>query len=912
MRAYLSVALALVLTACAATAGETVVLDTSSYWRCRYTGGTDVARTEGGELVHVHPKAVRERETKTVDGKTRHRQVLKKHPRQLLWSVPAADWHSGEYDDGSWSRLRGPFLIGRYRTPQFGYRSVPMVCLRGRFRVDDPGRAGGLRLSMVYHGGVAVFVNGKEVTRKHLPAGELMPETLAEAYPDDTFLDPEGLLLDGKAPKEANAARHAKRLREMKDLEIPASVLRKGVNVLGLELHRAPAIEAMFMRKAKSNRWNKVGHTRYNWWSRVGVKSVALSAPAGSGVSGHAGAARPAGIQVWAAPIYQEIEAADYGDPCDLPGRVRLCTGRGGAVSGQVVASSGAEIKGMKATVSELKGPGTIPASAVQLRYARPGWRRGRSGTPIFMELEDFPADPVPVAGGGALQPIWLTVRVPADAKPGEYSGTLSVSAAGAKDVAVPVTLRVVDWRVPEPKNFQHSFLEFIQSPESVALHYKVKFWSEEHWKLLDRTFKLLGEVGNKVVYVTAQHKTHFGNEHSMIRYVKNGGGKYDYKPDFTVAERYLDLAVKHWGKVPVVGLYIWRAPWETGHYAGAGPRGDHKILITVKDPATGALSSAEGPEWGTPECSKFWKPVIEGMKKICADRGIGESLMLGQSGDYTPTDTSLADLDGAGGGDLLWIHHSHVTRTELGNMGSQPTGSRSWKRAKDGKTYPVGMVSRAWGGDGRHIDPEFGRGYGWKNRLGPWRTVNREHFDDHPLPFLRLRLEAMVTNVIYYKHVGGNKDYGTHGIGRLGADFWNVLEGSRGRKVELCGRFPETAWGQLKVSYCAQHFLRPGRDGALGTAPLEMLRESAQEIEARTFIEKALEDEAAAAKLGAELAARARALLDSRTRAAQITAAGGKVRNWRGVLALGVQELSEDLYATAAEVAAKLGTKGK
>jgi len=45
----------------------------------------------------------------------------------------------------------------------------------------------------------------------------------------------------------------------------------------------------------------------------------------------------------------------------------------------------------------------------------------------------------------------------------------------------------------------------------------------------------------------------------------------------------------------------------------------------------------------------------------------------------------------------------------------------------KDGKKYPVGMASRAWGGDGKHIDPDFGRGYGWKNRLRPWRTVTIE-----------------------------------------------------------------------------------------------------------------------------------------------------------------------------------------
>ena len=260
---------------------------------------------------------------------------------------------------------------------------------------------------------------------------------------------------------------------------------------------------------------------------------------------------------------------------------------------------------------------------------------------------------------------------------------------------------------------------------------------------------------------------------------------------------------------------------------------------------------------------------------------------MVGATGDVPPTDVALDTLKEASGGQL-WVFESHISRTTLGTK----------------KDHPVGYASRAWGGDGHHKDPDEARGFGWKNRLKPWRTVNREHFDDHPLPMLRLRLEAMVTNVIYHKKAEGHKDYGTHGIGRLGADFWNVLEGTGGRSVELCGRYPETAWGQLKISYCAQHFLRPGRGGAIGTAPLEMLRENAQEIEARIFIEKALADPAQRARLGGELAGRAQRLLDDRTRLVQSAL---RVRDTRGPLTLGILEHSEQLYTLAAEVARAL-----
>jgi hypothetical protein len=290
-------------------------------------------------------------------------------------------------------------------------------------------------------------------------------------------------------------------------------------------------------------------------------------------------------------------------------------------------------------------------------------------------------------------------------------------------------------------------------------------------------------------------------------------------------------------------------------------------------------------------------------MKGLLKKHGIPEeSLMIAAAGDVPPSDTALGTLKQASGG-LMWVHEAHVTRTALGK-----------------ERHPVGYCARAWGGDGRHIDPDFGRGYGWKNRLKPWRTVTRERYDTHRLPQLRTRLEAMVTNVIpMHPKRFPYRDYGTHGIGRMGADFWSVPTDKRGRRSPLAGRFPETAWGQLGMHACGLFFLQPGRDGPIGTAQIEMFRESAQEIEARVFIEKALENEAKRARLGEELAKRARKLLDLRTRMAQRgtrslsgggSAGAGRRSDWRGILAQGIQEQSEALYALGAEVAARLRAK--
>jgi len=79
------------------------------------------------------------------------------------------------------------------------------------------------------------------------------------------------------------------------------------------------------------------------------------------------------------------------------------------------------ELCGLKVKISDLKGPGTIPASAVQVRYARlnGSW---------FDVLDDMPPRYVPMhkKHGAALQPIWLNVHFIHRAGDSRANGTMS------------------------------------------------------------------------------------------------------------------------------------------------------------------------------------------------------------------------------------------------------------------------------------------------------------------------------------------------------------------------------------------------------------------------------------------------------------------------------------------------------
>ena len=67
-----------------------------------------------------------------------------------------------------------------------------------------------------------------------------------------------------------------------------------------------------------------------------------------------------------------------------------------------------------------------------------------------------------------------VTVSVPPTATPGDYTGSLTTVRVGGKHLAsIPVALTVAPWRVLDTTDYV-TFVELVQSPESVALWYDV------------------------------------------------------------------------------------------------------------------------------------------------------------------------------------------------------------------------------------------------------------------------------------------------------------------------------------------------------------------------------------------------------------------------------------------------------
>jgi hypothetical protein len=658
------------------------------------------------------------------------------------------------------------------------------------------------------------------------------------------------------------------------------------------------------------------------------VQATALAARQATPASAPAGppAAPPPGPRVWVGDIH-DIQDRDLGREAKLA----IVGARNGAFSAKVVVDSPSPIVGLKAAVSELKpstaGAAAIPASAVRLRYGSrwdasfPWWLRDWRADILL----DRPPAEVPIGEGNrARGTVWVTLSVPKDAAPGAYVGRLTVEAKGIGPVQLPVSLEVAGWTLPDPQDYR-TWCEIIQSPDTLAVEYGVPLWSPRHWELIARSFDSLAPTGSRVVHVPLIARTNLGNEESMVRWVRKDGNRYEF--DFTNMEKYLDLAQKHLGRPKIVIFWVWdialkpeprdmkfeanmpeymRDQIEAGAarhaLIGKGPP------VTVWDEAARKTETVRLGRYEDPAARALWRPLWEELRKRMKARGLEKEMMLGMASDHWPTKEEVLALKDLSGG-LPWASSSHAAAWMAYGGGTgkdalQGVGTIAYSATKLQREYV--------------INPARARSYGWRKPM--LHATMRLGWPVPTMASIRQEAECDIT---------GNQ----RGIGHQGGDFWPAVRGKgSARTGTVTDRFPESFWRSLNIS---NSFLAPGPDGPLGTGRLEVFREGLQECEARVAIETALLDENLKAKLGAELAGRAQAMLDERHRClwlargakeADLDKPGlvtdyrefdyGVAKGWSGpaglnwFLSSGWQGRSAKLFAIAGEVAAKLAAK--
>ena len=735
----------------------------------------------------------------------------------LFSRMPPGTWQAADFDDSAWARYLSSDLndyMGDYGLPSgWGGRTWPaLLCLRTRFGIADPQQARDLKVSVTCLGGAVVYVNGQEVGRGYMPDGEVHPFTPAEKYPIAAYTMPgdaiplpeiQWMVWKGK-PEDAVLPRYEARVRRF-TVSVPATALVKGANVLCVELHRAPV----------------AGPMQRGGWMHLGVHQVTLTSASGAGAVAYADAA--AGTRLWSAiPEEQVFDTATTqpvsrrnegrmtcwmrgklyrgigsGNPLDPMHPIRMVAPRNGVGSGQAVLSNPAGLRGIRASLSAMKGPGgEIPASAVDIRYA------AQHPAMHFCDaLWPQPPD------GARTVPVWVIVEVPRDQTPGWYTGTLTVQAA-SRDFPVPVQVLVSGATAPSSRDGD-TLIGAASSPDTIALHYSVAPWSAEHFRLMEPSLKMLGQLGTDVLQVPVILGGMYGSSARgwltrgsggvrcapLIRWVTDGD---KVRPDFALLEKFVDAYLKHCPPPKALSLYVWDSgcanqvadAYENRRQDSRPQERKSPLLVQLWDPATGKTSDLPAPNFTDKDAAEFWKPLFEGVRQIVLKRGWSEKIIMASlGGDLRPSQRE---------GELLREWAPYMRWHILSHFSGDP-GPR------DGRQLATGGL-------------EVGvKGYPWRSFMEVFTAAKLEAIlaDQYlDLPTVRWHWKDDSPPLLFRTLP---MTWGT--VGHLGLDFWPGVKGAP-RNTSFF-----TDSNAMTV---------PGPDGAVPTARYQMLREGVQDMDIR------------------------------------------------------------------------------
>lgn len=231
---------------------------------------------------------------------------------------------------------------------------------------------------------------------------------------------------------------------------------------------------------------------------------------------------------------------------------------RGEKVFAQAVISSDAELKDVTVAVSDLRsgksviGSGNISVQFVSFvvsdlldttKFGQCSSREDKSkwGEVLVADVLDLKESMnIPT---GRKQPVWMTVNVPSDAKPGKYTGRMSVSSSNAKARSLPVELVVSDHVLP-PAHDWAFHLDLWQNPYSIARYAGVPLWSEAHFEAMRPVMRMLAEAGQKSVTATIMNRPWNGQTEdafgSMVTKIRRIDGSWLY--DYTIFDRWVEF----------------------------------------------------------------------------------------------------------------------------------------------------------------------------------------------------------------------------------------------------------------------------------------------------------------------------------------------------------------------------------
>jgi hypothetical protein len=254
-------------------------------------------------------------------------------------------------------------------------------------------------------------------------------------------------------------------------------------------------------------------------------------------------------FQAWVADPHMKVFTGSFGR--DLSRRqieVQAC--RNEWVIVQLGARSPVPIKAVSVSAGDFTSTrgSRISSRLVRVRY--PGL------IPVD-ENGQYTPDPLWEVPSVTLRPyqsqgIWIDWKVPADAEPGEYTGTLELKHDGAKSDTFRVKMEVLPVSLPDASGY-HCFLNILVDPSSVSRVNHLPLWGEAHWQLLGKYVEDLASHGQKTITAFIVDDPWEGDTgfavRNLIEWKCPGewmhGGQEHLVLDFDAFDRWVSLCLK-------------------------------------------------------------------------------------------------------------------------------------------------------------------------------------------------------------------------------------------------------------------------------------------------------------------------------------------------------------------------------
>lgn len=295
---------------------------------------------------------------------------------------------------------------------------------------------------------------------------------------------------------------------------------------------------------------------------------------------------------------------------------IQLDAWKGEKVQAQFLIWTNSGVPNVKVSATDLKSSSgaTIAKTALSagfVEYVMTDEFRDGCG---YRQPQDFDSSLVPdrintslnqaAVKANSVQPVWVSVKVPANAKAGLYNGVLTVNAG--KEYKLNLSINVVDRVLPSPDKWTFN-LDLWQHPAAVARVHQVPLWSEQHFTLMRSYYTMLANAGQKnitasIVNEPWGHQT-YDDYPGLIKWIKKKDGSWRY--DYSLFDRYVSF-VMSCGINKRINCYS-MVPW--------------KIAFQYYDESLNRDTVFTGAI-GTPEYNEYWKTMLVDFTKHLKSKG--------------------------------------------------------------------------------------------------------------------------------------------------------------------------------------------------------------------------------------------------------------------------------------------------